>query len=618
MLRSPLQSPLGNAAIAEIVLEAKLALSAALEHSASGKVSSSATAEGWSAVFLQLEEETLNILTSSLDSSDFFARMTAASCPSGKDAQMDTEDKSTTGLPPESPENKAKESRSQQLEAVEATSNGAEEPVTSPKEEEVTTVCTNEVISQIFDAYKSADLEEERLRAAKEIEEEVSLLTSHVVDNVMIQLKELTSSGKPEAFHWVPRDVRLPAPWALCAAGQIVFSQQFEMAAEEKVSEVLILSEAMTGETPVGSVYSTATEIVGSLVRGLSNLSLSVESFRSAENGVDTTGTAQNIYHSVQNKVRDFLWGKKPSKQEHSNSQVSDGSVSYDTESYDGTTGEKEEEDDKEETSVENETSEEDLRLPLSKDGRPSSWGWSRESRMNAKHPLPQVTLSRSKEGSSPGQKTQRRKADPELNVTNMNQYPGQTTPASRTPQPAGHSMGHSLFVGYLLRLVCCIHADDQVKDEDLSNVTQAETSTSHISKSHVSDIIVIMQRETSSSDISVDSTPGIKSGVELYPGEASQCPENSLLASGSTQSVTHMPHIDRNTTKDCLRKLMCCSKADDHIKAEDVTEAKTYVYNMSEPETSSVHSLSESHMSDIILIMGRERTSPESLIGYK
>ncbi|XP_062393863.1 uncharacterized protein LOC134082226 isoform X2 [Sardina pilchardus] len=585
---SPLESPQGNAVTTAIMQEVKLALSAALDNSVSGKDSSSAITEGWSALFLQLEEETLNVLTARLDSSDFFARITKASCSSGEDAQLDSEPGlCSIGLTVSSDED-TMESSGEQPEAAAATNNAVEEDMISFKEEEVTTACTNEVISQICDVYKSAELEAERLRAAREREEELSLLTSHFVDNVMIQLKELSSVGKSVAFRWVPKDVWVPASvWASSAADQNILSPQFQIAAQQKVSKVL--RQSMSGEAPLGHVPSVATDIVGTIVRSLTNLPHSIGSLRSAEDRDDTTGTAQNIYHNVQSKVNDFLWSKKINKKV-SDSESSEGTLAYDTESSCGTGEEEVEEDDEEETSMEGE----DFHLKSSNDGVPLSHIKPKENQIKT---VPEVSWSRSKGGSTSEQRTPRRKADLELDLSKTNQHPEQTTPASRTSQHSRRlpSIDVNATTDYLRKLLCCVQADGQVRAEDITNLTKAETSTLHnTSKSHNSDIIVIMET-TNYSETLVDSAPGSKANLELDAG--TQCSEETLSASRTAHPVGQLPPIDRNTTRDYWRILLCCIKSEDQVKTEDVTEAGT----------STFCNVAESHVSDIILIMDRE-----------
>ena len=464
-----MESPQGNAVVAEIVQEVKLALSAALDNRVSGKDSSSATTEGWSALFLRLEEDTLSALRARLDCSDFIAQKTKASCPSSEDLQMDSEVKETSGLAVPSDEERS----------TPQPEDGVDEPETSSKEEEVTTACTNEVISQMYDAYQLAELEEQRLRAARERESEVSLLTDHFVDSVMIQLKELASPGKTSAFQWIPKDVLLPAIRASHAADQDVFSPQFQIIAQQKVQEVLYWP--LTGEAPSGHAPSAATDIVGALVRGMSNLSHSVGTFNSAEGDNDTSGSAQHIYNSVQDKVKVYLWGTKPHQQD-SDSQLVESSNAYDTESS-------------------GETSEDDFNLASSEDG--ASPQPSQTSPFLEKKHSNNVARSRSPQ-------------------------PSQTSPFLE-PQssPASSPMRHLLdtpswrtVVNRVRKLLCCSSPSEtvtQTKDEDTSSVAEAGTSALHnLSEAHVSDIIVIMDREdtffqykqSGSQDSNVDSLP--------------------------------------------------------------------------------------------------------------
>ncbi|KAL2084089.1 hypothetical protein ACEWY4_019607 [Coilia grayii] len=309
-----LESPQSNAIIAEIVDEVKRALSSALDSSALEKAYPSDSTGGWGALFLRLEEEVSSALMARLDSSDFFARHIESSCsPTTEGAHVDSKVNDVAADPVVTSAKEATESSSQQPEDTEDT-DGVTEPLASLEEHEVTTACTNNVICGIYDTYQTAQLEEERrLQAARARESEVSIATAHFVDSVMMELKELASAGTTSAFQWVPKNVCLPTVMASVTADQQAFSPQFQIAAQQKVSEVLSLSKSMTREAPSGSATSVAKDIVGTLVRNLSELSHSDDN--SPDSNIDSSVSVQSTYESVQAKVMDFLWSKRLQEQ---------------------------------------------------------------------------------------------------------------------------------------------------------------------------------------------------------------------------------------------------------------------------------------------------------------
>ncbi|XP_063055336.1 uncharacterized protein LOC134449372 [Engraulis encrasicolus] len=277
-----LESPKTNAFVAEIVNEVKQALSSVLNSSPQTSSPSDGTST-WNTLFSHLEEQISTELMVRLEASDFFTRHRESSMSEEPDSKVD----------------EVGEAADYDKEAC------SELPEDTAEPEQETTACTNDIICEMYDTYQMSQEEEEaRLKAAAVLDSEVSLATDHFVDSVMEDLRELASGRKVPAFRWVPKNLRLPPVTVAAAADPAIFTPQFRLAAQLKVSRILAQSESMSGEGPPSArAAASAKDIVGTLVKSLSKT-------RQDDDVATTSRSAQQIYHNLESKVTDFLRGK--------------------------------------------------------------------------------------------------------------------------------------------------------------------------------------------------------------------------------------------------------------------------------------------------------------------
>lgn len=163
-------------------------------------------------------------------------------------------------------------------------------------EKDVTTTCTNKVILQIYQAYRSNHLKVEPLKTTPEGESKLS-----VVDSVMFQLNELanTRRSSSQVFQYSPEVTKSPDFDGPHEVTKKVLSPEFQSMAHRKVIKVLSELDNFKEEACLGLVDSFAADVVEIVVESLQDLSRILETVNSV--------FVHRIYQNVQNKIRDLI-----------------------------------------------------------------------------------------------------------------------------------------------------------------------------------------------------------------------------------------------------------------------------------------------------------------------